>query len=442
MNHTLLIICLFISVLTIIGYVWNKFTTGTVGCASIVLFLLTGCVTPANVLANIGNSNVIMVASMFVISEGFKRTQAVKLIAGTVEKISKGNMVMIMLGFSLASVLAATFTGSAVAAFCIVAPIVSATCEQMNISMSKVIFSVGLVCIGACGIVPVGGSLAMYAELNGYITANGYEQYAMVVMDLFKSRCLSLVALVLYCTFLGFRVSPEKPIVETVDVASVAARNKKYDALPGLQENIGILVFILVTLCLVFSAPINNVLKAVGIQGLATWEISFIGAVVLVVSGVLTGKEACSSLPIDLCLMIAGSLTMGTALANTGAGDLIGNAIGSIAGNLGNPYLIGAVFYIIPFFLTQVMQNRTVMAVFEPIAILACKSMGVNCIGPVMLVAAACCTAFMTPMATPTVPIVMEMGGYDMKSQAKQSVLPGIILSIVNIFWVMTVYPL
>lgn len=45
-------------------------------------------------------------------------------------------MVMVMLGFTLATVMAATFTGSAVAAFCIVAPIVTATCEEMNISIS------------------------------------------------------------------------------------------------------------------------------------------------------------------------------------------------------------------------------------------------------------------------------------------------------------------
>ena len=80
---------------------------------------------------------------------------------------------------------------------------------------------------------------------------------------------------------------------------------------------------------------------------------------------------------------------MGTALANTGAGTLIGNAIAGIAGNLGNAYLIGAVFYLIPFFLTQIMQNRTVMAIFQPIAILACKSMGVSCLGPVLLVSSA-----------------------------------------------------
>ena len=165
------------------------------------------------------------------------------------------------------------------------------------------------------------------------------------------------------------------------------------------------------------------------------------GAVIMVLTGVLSSKEAFASVPWDLGFLIAGSLCMGSALANTGGGDLIGGAIASVAGKLGNPYLVGAVFYLVPFFLTQIMQNRTVMATFQPIAILACKGMGVSCVGPVLLIASACCTAFMTPMATACVPMIMDIGGYDVKSQLKQSVFPAILLSLVNIFWIMTVYP-
>ncbi len=440
--NTQLIICLAICVLVIAGYIWNRLSVGTVGCLGIVLFLITGCIAPKDVLGNIGNANLIMISSMFIISEGFKRTQAIRLVADTVRRISKGSMVMVMLGFTLASVIAATFTGSAVAAFCIVAPIVTATCEEMNISVSRTIFSVGLTCIAACGIIPVGGSLSMLAELNGYIAANGYEQYTLGVMDLFRSRGLSLVALILFSTFVGWRFAPEKPVVATTGSEDLSKRVAKHEKLSKGRENIAIAVFCLVTLLLVFNTQLNELLTKAAIQPLVSWEIAFIGAVILVATGVLSSKEACGSIPIDLCLMVVGGLCMGTALANTGAGDLIGNAIANVAGKLGNAYLIGAVFYLIPFFLTQIMQNRTVMAVFAPIAILACKSMGVDCTGPLMLVASACCTAFMTPMATPTVPLVMGIGGYDLSSNIRQSLLPALMLSIVNVVWIMTVYPL
>ncbi|MCD8220715.1 MAG: SLC13 family permease [Clostridiales bacterium] len=439
---TQLLICLVICVMIVAGYIWGKYSMGTVGCVGAILFMLTGCIKAGDFLGNLSNSNVIMIASMFVISEGFKRTQAVGLIAATVQRISKGSMWKVMLGFTLASILAATFTGSAVAAFCIVAPIVTETCVELKISPGKVLFSVGLTCIGACGIVPVGGSLSMLAEVNGYIAANEYAEYSLVVTDLFKGRGASLLALLLYSTFVGYRLAPGEENSSAGSAVDLSKRNVKYEPLTKGKEQIAVGVFCMVSLVLVFLTQINGFLGGVGAPTLASWQVAFIGAVVLVLAGILSSKEACGSIPIDMCLMVAGSLCMGTALANTGAGDLIGNAIASVATTFDNPYLIGGVFYLIPFLLTQVMQNRTVMAVFMPIAILACKSMGVSCMGPCLLVMAACCTAFMTPMATPTVPLVMEMGGYSLTSNLKQSILPAIILSIVNVLWVMSVYPL
>ena len=84
-------------------------------------------------LGNLSNSNVVLVLSMFVVSAGFKRTQAVKIIGRSVSTMSKGSMIKVMLGFTLASILAATFMGGAAAAFCIMAPLVTATCEELKI---------------------------------------------------------------------------------------------------------------------------------------------------------------------------------------------------------------------------------------------------------------------------------------------------------------------
>ena len=274
---------------------------------------------------------------------------------------------MVMLGFTLATVMAATFTGSAVAAFCIVAPIVTATCEEMNISVSKTIFSVGLVSIAACAIIPVGGSLAMLAELNGYIAANGYEQYTMEAMDLFKGRGMSLLVLMLYATFVGFRFAPEKPIVASKDSSELSKRVAHYEPLKQPQELSAIAIFLprfsLPDLQHSAEQPAGCCWRSEsGCMGDFFHRRSHDGCDRRSVL-----KEACSSMPIDLTLMVAGGLCMGSALANTGAGDLIGNAIANTASGLGNPYLIGALFYLIPFFLTQIMQNRTVMAILPPL---------------------------------------------------------------------------
>ena len=133
---------------------------------------------------------------------------------------------------------------------------------------------------------------------------------------------------------------------------------------------------------------------------------------------------------------------MGGALSQTGAGEVVGSILASFANRLSNPYLIGFVFFIVPFLLTQVMMNRTVIIIFIPIAILACKAMGANPVGIVLLVQSACLSSFMTPMATPAIPMCMANGGYDLKSIVKQSIVPAILLCAVNVTWIMTVFPM
>lgn len=82
------------------------------------------------------------------------------------------------------------------------------------------------------------------------------------------------------------------------------------------------------------------------------------------------------------------------------------------------------------------------MIIFIPIAILACKAMGANPIGIIILVQSACLSSFMTPMATPAVPMCMASGGYNIPSLIKQSIIPACILCIVSVAWIMTVFPL
>lgn len=62
------------------------------------------------------------------------------------------------------------------------------------------------------------------------------------------------------------------------------------------------------------------------------------------------------------------------------------------------------------------MLNRAVSAVFMPLCIMTCQALGADPTGPMILVTAGCLTAFLTPMATPAVPMAMASGGYDLKT--------------------------
>lgn len=91
--------------------------------------------------------------------------------------------------------------------------------------------------------------------------------------------------------------------------------------------------------------------------------------------------------------------------------------------------------------LTQFMQNYSVDNIFSPIIILACKALECNPVGPLLILGSACNSAFLTPMSTGTIPMMMDAGGYDQKDLFKMGWLPSIIMFVLSVFIIMTVFP-
>lgn len=424
-----LTICLIICVLTMIGYIIGKWPMGLVALVSMLAFVLTGCLDPATAAGYFGNPNGIMMMAMFVVAAGFNRTQFVKTVAASVNRIAKGSLIRVMFGYVLITMILSQFIQSSVIVYGIMAPMLIATCEEMGINPSKVLFPIAIACISTVSAFPLGGGATVFAEMNGYLQANDYTTYAVAITDPMKARLPAAVAMFIYCVFFSTKFSPAKPPVES---NALKARSDNREPLSPFKERAGYIIFILTTLALLFQPQL----------GIETWVICVTGAVAMVVFGVLTEKEAVQAINLPMAFLFVGSLSMGGALTQTGAGEVVGGILADFANTLSNPYLIGFVFFIVPFLLTQVMMNRTVMIIFIPIAILACKAMGANPVGIVLLVQSACLSSFTTPMATPAIPMCMANGGYDLKSIIKQSIVPAIILCVVSVFWIMTVFPM
>lgn len=432
-----LTICLMICTLAIISYVWGKISMAMTSMLSIAAFVLTGCIKPEDALAGFGNANGIMIMSMFIVAAGLQRTQFVKKVAASVNKIANGSITKVMFGYIIISIILAQFIQSPLIVFGIMAPMMVETCRNMNLSVSKVMFPLGISSIITCSAFPLGSGATVAAELNGYLQANDYTQYVIGLTDPMKARFPVVIAAALYCIFVAVKMAPEKcPVTPAMSDAAGGRKGEEKPALAPFQEKAGYIIFILTTLGLIFQNMIPRSIIA------PTWLICFTGALLMVLTGVLTGREACQSMNIPMYLLFVGAMSMGTALSASGAGNAVGNAIANAAAHIGNPYLIGLMFFMVPFILTQVMQNRAVMLIFIPIAIQACKSMGADPTGIIIMVQAACLTAFMTPMATAAVPMFMAAGGYDLKSVVKQSLLPAVIFSTVTVLWTITVFPL
>lgn len=425
-----LTICLIIFVLMVIGFCTSFFSLATVSLLSMMALILTGCMSAEEGLAYFANNNVIMIAGMCVVAAGFNRTQFCTNVANGISRVAKGSLNKLMLGYVLIGMLLSQFIQSPIVAMGIVAPMLMASAESMGFKSSKVMFPLGVVTVVTCCTLPIGAGATVSAELNGYLESYGYVDHLVGFFDPMIGRLPLLIVCVIYCAFFATKLAPDEPIVA---VAAPVSASKGKEPLKPFQEYAGILIFFLDAIALMFAQNL----------GLQNWQITVLGALAMVVFGVLKPREATGALPMSMLLLIVGALAMSGALSATGAGELIGGYISNLVAAVnGNSYIVGFIFFIVPFALTQVMQNRGTMLIFHPIAIATCAAIGASPVGLMIIIQAACLSAFMTPMATAAIPYMMECGGYDQRSMFKQSWILAILCCVFTVGWVMTVFPL
>lgn len=422
-------ICLIIAAITIAFYIWGKFPMGAVALFSTCLFALTKCVSTPDVLGNFGNKNAVVIVCMFIVSAGLTKTQFISNMAAAVNRIAKGSLSKILIGYMLLAVLIDQFIGKGVTEFAIVAPLLGASVDQIGVKRSKVMYPLGIMCLAAMGWAPIGPGIATVMETNGMIESI-VTGYTVSNIDPFLVRMPAIILIFVYLAVFGTKMAPDEPIVPIAGITSKPVTGG--EKLPPLQEKCGYIVFFATCIGLLICSKI-------GVDG---WVITLTGAVLMVLTGVLRGNDLKMAFPLSFYAIFVGSLTMGTALTNTGAADLLGGMIANAVSKFNSTFVVYLVFFMVPFIMTQFMMNRAARLAITPVVIAACAALGISPVGPAVLVMVAATTAYCTPMACPCIPQVMAAGGYDFKSVLKQSIIPSLIMALVSVAWVSFLYPI
>lgn len=423
-----LILCIVIFCLTLLSYILNRIPMWITSLVSLAALYLTGCLDAAGALSGFSNTNTVLMAGMFLVAAGFQRTSFVQKLCDGVIRLAHGSFRKAYAAYILLAVLLTNLISSPVATFAILCPLLVTLCERTGNSRSRVIFPMMVVCVGCFGLLPFASAVQQASQAQGFLDTYGFTQ-TITATDFFLGKAPMLVVLPLWAIFLGPRVTPAQPVTAVAGGGSGPKKERK--PLTPFQDKAAILIFFGDILAMIFAGPL----------GLETWFIAFAGGLLMVLCGALDHRTALKEVPWDMIMLFVGALGLGTALTETGAGEVVGNWLAGIVGGTTNNYLLGALFFLVPFFITQFMLNRAVNQIFTPICLLTCQALGANPVGLVLLVSAGSLTAFLTPMATPAVAMCMGEGGYDLKSILKSGWAITILLSVVYIFYTMTVYP-
>ena len=153
---------------------------------------------------------------------------------------------------------------------------------------------------------------------------------------------------------------------------------------------------------------------ALGLAPIAVAAVT--GCVVLLLSGILTSKEAYGSVEWNLIFLIFGMLAMGLALEQTGAAAwLAANLVGGVQLLVGPEHraiIALATVYFTTMFFTEILSNNAIAALMAPIAIQVGNELGVDTRPFIVAVMFAASAAFSTPIGYQTNTYVYGVGGY------------------------------
>ncbi len=169
-----------------------------------------------------------------------------------------------------------------------------------------------------------------------------------------------------------------------------------------------------------FRKAIPALVIAIGVVSAAAFDLtsilisSMVGCLLLVTTSTIKPQEAYDSIEWKVIFMLAGVLSMGTALEKTGGAEIISLFVFNNLGEF-DPRITLSIIFLITFLSTNVLSSKATAALMVPIVLSLSTAMQVSEKPFLIAVMFACSLTFMTPVSYPTNTMVYSPGNYKFK---------------------------
>ena len=361
---------------------------------------LLGFIPAKQVFSGLSNSTVVLFAGMFVVGDSMFYTGLAQKIGGVVVGMCGTSENSLMFGLmSVGTVLSAFLSNTGTAA-CLL-PVALGICAAAKIPASRQLMPLAFAC-GWGGIITMVGTPPNIIA-NGALQAAGIQDQ----FGFFEYAWIGIpvsIAGMLYMMFVGKYLLPKQELdadqeIEQEVEANDASVTKQYISAAILV----VVVFVM----------------AVGIKGVSLEMAAIIGAIVCVLTGCLTEKQAYASIDWVTIFLFAGMMPVSTAMDKTGAGKMIAEWTVGLMGGSPSPLVVTAVLFLLSCGLTQFMSNTASAALLCPIGIAISQNLGADPKAVLMAIAVAASCAFASPVGTPPNTLVLGPGGYKFMDYVK-----------------------
>ena len=395
----------------IIMFIWEKIPLGLTAVICAVGLTLTGVLSPSDAFAGFVNSNVILCVAMFVVGQALFETGMANKIGGLVTKFAKTERQLIIAIMVIVGIMSGFLSNTGTAAVLI--PVVIGIAAQSGYSRGRLLMP--LVFAAALGgnlsIIGAPGNLMGVNALNELGIETGFFEYIGVGLPM-------LVVGIVYFALIGYKLLPDGKNLSNVADDQFAQRD--FSDVPKWKQITSLVVLILTILAMIFESQIGVKLQVS----------ACVGAIILMVSGVISEKEALRSIDLKTVFLFGGSLALAKALETSGAGSLVADAIIKLLGSNLSPIVMLLVIFIVTCAMTNFMSNTATTALMVPIAVSLAQGVGADPRAVVVATVIAGSCAYATPIGMPANTMVVGIGGYKFRDYVKAG-LPMILCSFI-----------
>ena len=419
-----LVIALIITVLVIISFAVQVIPlplTAMLGALAMVVF---GIIEPADAISAFGSDTVMMVAGVIIIGNAIFETGLAEKLGASILNLpiiggkEKRLLLIVMI---IITVLSAFVSNTAAVAMFL--PLVASIAQSSNgkIKKKNCYMAMGIASVVG-GFCTQSGSTPQMVAQEILLETDGLR--GLTFFELTKIGVLIAIVMFIYFLTVGYRLQercfnfPEVPNTSTTQ--QTVSQSTWKQVVSGL---------ILVGCVIGF---ISGVLSF-GI-------ISLLSACACILTGCISQKRVFETMDWSTIIVLGGSIGFANGMEESGAVNLIGDAlVNSFGQNGGNVLLVFGMIILMTALLSNVMSNTATVAVLAPLGIDVALKMGADPITFVIGIIIASNLAFATPIGTPPMTMVL-IGGYRFSDYVKVGGLFNVIAVIVTIFAVPLLY--
>ncbi|MCV6910476.1 SLC13 family permease [Klebsiella pneumoniae] len=414
-------ITLCLLVFAILMFVWEKVPLAVTSMVVCVALVLTGVLDLKQAFAGFIDSNVILFVAMFIVGGALFETGMANKVGGVITHFAKTEKQLIFIIMVVVGVMSGFLSNTGTAAVLI--PVVIGVAAKSGFTRSRLLMP--LVFAAALGgnlsLIGAPGNLIAQSALQNIGSGFGFFEYAKVGLPM-------LVCGILYFLTIGYKFLPNNS--NSSEVGSIGEQ-RDYSHVPRWKQILSLVVLIATILGMIFEKQTGISLTVAGC----------IGALVLVINGVLTEKQAYKAIDSQTIFIFGGTLALAKALEMTGAGKLVADQVIGLLGNNSSPFMLLVVVFALSVVMTNFMSNTATVALLVPVSLSIAAGMGADPRAVLMATVIGSSCAYATPIGMPANMMVLSAGGYKFVDYAKSGIPLIIVSTIVSLILLPILFP-